>query len=157
MGRASCIAALLRALLPLLLPLLLLLLLRPTTTRALGPRISVPLGKYRVSSRGKGARAARRLVREATKKEWLRSNRSPSPFRMLWSKRKGREAREPRAPFFLFFKKVDLEKATHSLCCSCLSPRGGTLGTVGGAQVLAVLPIHLLVFDDDQSQPRQGA
>lgn len=38
MGRASCSAALLRALLVLLLPLL-------RTTRALGPRISVPLGE----------------------------------------------------------------------------------------------------------------
>lgn len=42
MGRASCSAALLRALLVLLL-LPLLPLLR--TTRALGPRISVPLGE----------------------------------------------------------------------------------------------------------------
>lgn len=41
MGRASCSAALLRALLVLLLPLLPLL----RTTRALGPRISVPLGE----------------------------------------------------------------------------------------------------------------
>lgn len=38
MGRASCSAALLCALLLLLLPLL-------RTTRALGPRISVPLGE----------------------------------------------------------------------------------------------------------------
>lgn len=51
MGRASCFA-LLRSLLPLLLPLL--LLLRPTTTtRALGPRISVPLGEYYGAAEGR--------------------------------------------------------------------------------------------------------
>lgn len=82
-------------------------------------------------------------MREATKKERLRSNTSPSPFKMLWSKRKGREARERRTPFFHFLN-VYLEKAIHSVAAACL-PGGGTLVLFGGGG-LRCWPSSLLIY-----------
>lgn len=72
MGRASYSAALLRALLVLLLPLL-------RTTRALGPRISVPLGKCCGAQPREGSAGAH-------DKGALRFSKTPSLFKMLWSK-----------------------------------------------------------------------
>lgn len=63
MGRASRSADLLSAL-----PLL-LLLLRTTTARALGPRISVPLGKCCGARQRDGSAASKMLGRMATTKE----------------------------------------------------------------------------------------
>lgn len=95
----------------------------------------------------------------ATTKERFSSSKTPSLFKMLWSKREGREARESRAPFFHFLwtwrGPLSLTVAAAGLL------GGGTLSTVWGPQVLAILPTHVLVFDADQSQPgshpRHGA
>jgi hypothetical protein len=72
MGRASRSAVLRRA----LLLLLLLLLLRTTTTRALGPRISVPLGKCYGARQKEGSAGNEMLGGVATTKERLRSTRT---------------------------------------------------------------------------------
>lgn len=75
MGRASRSAVLLRALL-----LLLLLPLRTTSTRALGPRISVPLGKCYGARQREESAGSEMLGRVATTKERLRSTRTRKAF-----------------------------------------------------------------------------
>lgn len=135
MGRASRSAVLLRA----LLMLLLLLLLRTRTTRALGPRISVPLGKCYGARQREGSADSEMLGGVATTKERLRSTRTrktlPFPKCCGQSERGGKLGSwEPFSSIFY----LDLERAAFLLGCRCSSRREGTVWV---PQVLAI-PAH---------------